>query len=284
LTRSPKKQGGQNRPAVLVAAWARRARDFAHAAKTPRWLAVRNCHRAAGLRYIPCGGQEMPMLGSDVDDDAAGMRRAVRQCPAASSSMLRRAGRSTLMLGAGAALLLGLGFLWFIGRVPADEVALNRAADGIVALTGGPSRIADAIELLASGRGKRLLISGANRATNSNEISRLNPDYEKWVLCCVDFDRALNTLGNAIETRRWAENRGFRSLIVVTSDYHMPRALAEIAHQLPDVALVPFPVVTDRQWWASEAKVRLMLLEYFKYIFAKLRMGLETAAGAGLLR
>ena len=156
----------------------------------------------------------------------------------------------------------------------------------VVALTGGASRIADAIELLASGRGKRLLISGANRATNSNEISRLNPEFERWVRCCVDFDRSLNTLGNAIETRRWAESRGFRSLIIVTSNYHMPRALAEIAHQLPDVALVPFPVVTDRQraepWWASSATTRLMLSEYVKYIFARLRMGLNPTANANV--
>jgi uncharacterized SAM-binding protein YcdF (DUF218 family) len=169
--------------------------------------------------------------------------------------------------------------------VPADEVALDRNADGIVALTGGASRIADAIELLALGRGKRLLISGVNRATSSKEISRLNPEFERWVRCCVDFDRSLNTLGNAIETRRWAESRGFRSLIVVTSNYHMPRALAELSHQLPEVALVPFPVVTDRQradpWWAGGATARLMLTEYAKYVFAKLRMGLHPVVGAG---
>ena len=170
-------------------------------------------------------------------------------------------------------------------HVPVEEAPLTRNADGIVALTGGASRITDAIELLASGRGKRLLISGANRATNSNEISRLNPEFERWVRCCVDFDRSLNTLGNAIETRRWAERRGFRSLIVVTSNYHMPRALAEIAHQLPDVALVPFAVVTDRQraepWWKGGATARLMVTEYVKYVFAKLRMGLNPAGTAG---
>jgi uncharacterized SAM-binding protein YcdF (DUF218 family) len=180
-------------------------------------------------------------------------------------------------------LLIGLGFLWFVRHVPAEEVSLTRDADGIVALTGGASRIADAIELLASGRGKRLLISGAYRATNSNEISRLNPEFERWVRCCVDFDRSLNTLGNAIETKRWAQSRGFRSLIVVTSNYHMPRALAEIAHQLPDVALVPFPVVTDRQraerWWVGWGTTRRMFIEYVKFVFAKLRMGLNPAAG-----
>jgi hypothetical protein len=137
---------------------------------------------------------------------------------------------------------------------------------------------------LASGRGKRLLISGAYRATNSTAISRLNPEFERWVRCCVDFDRSLNTLGNAIETKRWAEHRGFRSLIVVTSNYHMPRALAEIAHQLPDVVLVPFPVVTDRQrvepWWTDGVAARRMATEYVKYVFIRLRMGLKPSAGS----
>jgi uncharacterized SAM-binding protein YcdF (DUF218 family) len=220
----------------------------------------------------------MPTVGSDTDN----VPRSTESPARPQRPLLRRLARSTFALCAAAGLLLGLGFLWFIWRVPADEIPLDRNADGIVALTGGASRITDAIELLASGRGKRLLISGANRATNSNEISRLNPEFERWVRCCVDIDRSLNTLGNAIETRRWAQSRGFRSLIVVTSNYHMPRALAEIAHQLPGVALVPFPVVTDRlraePWWSGGVGTRLMLTEYVKYIFAKLRMGLNPSA------
>jgi uncharacterized SAM-binding protein YcdF (DUF218 family) len=197
--------------------------------------------------------------------------------------LTRRLGRTLLMLAAVAALLLGVGFAWFLSRVPTDEVALRGRADGIVALTGGASRIPDAIELLASGHGARLLISGANPATTPHEISRLRPEFERWVRCCIDFDRAVNTLGNAIETRQWAERRGFRSLIVVTSNYHMPRALAEIAHQLPNVRLVPFPVVTSRQraepWWANSGTARLMFTEYMKYVFARIRIGLHPGAG-----
>ena len=223
------------------------------------------------------------MVGSNTGDGAVEVPRSTK--PSSSPGLLRRLGLWTVAFCVGVAVLAGVGFLWFIWRVPADEVALDRNADGIVALTGGASRIADAIELLALGRGKRLLISGVNRATSSKEISRLNPEFERWVRCCVDFDRSLNTLGNAIETRRWAESRGFRSLIVVTSNYHMPRALAELSHQLPEVALVPFPVVTDRQradpWWAGGATARLMLTEYAKYVFAKLRMGLHPVVGAG---
>ena len=222
----------------------------------------------------------MPMVESSTDDGAASEPRPMA-ARARGHRLLRRLGWSTVAAGAAVVLLLGLGFLWFIGRVPGDEVALGRSADGIVALTGGPSRVADAMELMAAGRGRRLLISGANRSTTLGEISRLNPEYARVVGCCVDFDRSLNTLGNAIETRRWAESRGFRSLIVVTSNYHMPRALAEIAHQLPHVALVPFPVVTDKQraepWWSSGATARLMLSEYVKYVYAKVRMGLAAS-------
>jgi uncharacterized SAM-binding protein YcdF (DUF218 family) len=223
----------------------------------------------------------MPTVEFNSGNGAAGMPRSSER--SAPPPLLRRLGWSTFVLCASAALLIGLGFVWFIWHVPAKEVSLERDADGIVALTGGASRITDAIELLASGRGKRLLISGANRATNSNEISRLNPEFEPWVRCCVDFDRSLNTLGNAVETKRWAERRGFRSLIIVTSNYHMPRALAEIAHQLPDVVLVPFPVVTDRQrterWWGHWVTTRRMFIEYVKYVFAKVRMALNPDAG-----
>ena len=217
-------------------------------------------------------------------DDAAGARAGQARPERVQSRVLRGIGRFTVGVCVVSALLMVLGFLWFVWRLPADEVALDRNADGIVALTGGASRISDAIELLAAGRGRRLLISGANRATTPDEISRLNPEFARVVRCCVDFDRALNTLGNAIETRHWAQARGFQSLIVVTSNYHMPRAMTEIAHQLPNVVLIPFPVVPDRlkvePWWSSAATVRLLLLEYLKYIFANVRIRVNPASDA----
>jgi uncharacterized SAM-binding protein YcdF (DUF218 family) len=231
--------------------------------------------------------RSMPMVQSKTDGGGAAQDRAARGRAFHDSTarwLLRRMGRSAIAACGLAALLLAAGFGWFLWSLPADEIVLHRDADGIVVLTGGASRISDAIELLAAGRGKRLLISGVNRNTTSDEITRLNPDLGRVVSCCVDFDRSLNTLGNAIETRHWVESRGFRSLIVVTSNYHMPRAIAEIAHQLPDVALLPFPVITDKlhaePWWTHGTTMRLMFSEYIKYVVARMRIQFDPAAAA----
>jgi uncharacterized SAM-binding protein YcdF (DUF218 family) len=147
-------------------------------------------------------------------------------------------------------------------------------------LTGAASRIPDAIELLAAERGKRLLITGVYRATNAREIARLTPLYSKFFTCCIDLDKsALNTFGNALETKRWAREHNFNSLIVVTSSWHMPRAMAELAHQLPDATLIPYPVISDKvksePWWSSPEMARFFLEEYLKYLFALTRMRLD---------
>lgn len=201
---------------------------------------------------------------------------------------MRRLTAALVVLAGVVGLFTAAGFLWFVRSIPSDEIELNRKADGIVVLTGGSSRIVDAIELLASGRGQRLLITGVNPTTNSDEISRLKPEHNGLVRCCVDLDRsAINTLGNAVETRRWAKERGFRSLIVVTSNYHIPRAMAELAHQLPDVALMPFPVVSEKvraePWWSHVATTKLLVSEYLKYIVAGVRMRLEPAPAAQMV-
>ena len=196
------------------------------------------------------------------------------------ASFARVIGFLTMAAGAAGAVLLGAGFCWFVLTIPGEEVTLDRKADGIVVLTGAASRIPDAIELLAAERGKRLLISGVHRATSAREIARLTPLYSKYFSCCIDLDRsALNTFGNAFEARRWVREHNFNSLIVVTSNWHMPRAMAEISHQLPDVTLIPYPVISpkvkDEPWWSNLDTARLLFAEYLKYLFALTRMRLD---------
>jgi uncharacterized SAM-binding protein YcdF (DUF218 family) len=194
--------------------------------------------------------------------------------------------RRLASLGTKAAVLCGLalvlGFVWFIWRLPDKQVVLDRDADGIVVLTGGSSRVTDALELLAAHRGKRLLISGVNPGTTTTDIARENPDYDQLFICCVDLDySAINTLGNAVQARLWAESHGFHSLVVVTSAYHMPRALAELSHQLSDIALIPYPVLSSRlrtePWWSNGDTTRVVVSEYLKFLYAEVRMRFEPS-------
>lgn len=176
---------------------------------------------------------------------------------------------------------LSLGFITFLAQLRGAEVQPGHGADGIVVLTGGSSRVSDALELLAAGYGRRLLISGVHPTNGAHDISRTLPDSQRLLACCVDLDRsAVNTRSNAAEARRWAHDRGFHSLIVVTSNYHMPRAIVEMAHAMPDVELTPFAVVGDKwrdePWWTSGTTFRLLLSEYAKYLAAEARVRLAS--------
>jgi uncharacterized SAM-binding protein YcdF (DUF218 family) len=150
--------------------------------------------------------------------------------------------RFALRVSAAAGVAIVLGFLAFCTLI-IDEPGDVGRADGIVALTGGEARIPEAVKLLARGSGRRLLISGVNPATTRGELVSLMPNTKMLFRCCIDMDKvARDTIGNADETRVWMEKRRFRSLIVVTSSYHMPRSFAELRRAMPDIELIPFPV------------------------------------------
>lgn len=194
--------------------------------------------------------------------------------------------RWILLALAGALCVFLMGFFGFVGTVTTlEKPHLPERADAIVALTGGAARISDALELLDQGRARRLLISGVNPETTQEEIASFEPGRDRLFNCCVDLGySALNTAGNAKETRNWTRDRGYRSLIIVTSAYHLPRSLTEIRRELPDVALIPYPVVTDKlhlgEWWRDVKTTRLLVSEYAKYLLAvaRLRFGRPATA------
>ncbi|MGL5116156.1 MAG: YdcF family protein [Beijerinckiaceae bacterium] len=210
---------------------------------------------------------------------------ATRQWSATDDRPFRRLRRlQAVLVGSLALAILTFcgGFFAFVATIERSEPRGIPPADGIVALTGGPDRIADAVTWLSEGRGQRLLISGVDSHTPLERVVRETPALKAWLHCCIDVDReARNTVGNALETGRWAARRGYRSLVVVTSSHHMPRALVEFRRQMPDVTLIPAPVVTERlralDMWRDPALVKTLGHEYGKFLVSYVRARLTGA-------
>jgi len=175
----------------------------------------------------------------------------------------------------GVGLLIG-GFLKFSDGVTSTEqvaVAQVPAADAVVVLTGGSARIAEGLDLIAAGKGKRLLISGVNEGTSVAAIKAINTEHAPLFDCCVDVERAaLDTIGNARETAKWVSDKGYKSLVVVTSNYHMPRSLLEFRRAMPTLKIEPHAVILEplarKGWWKNPETLRFLVVEYVKYVGA----------------
>jgi uncharacterized SAM-binding protein YcdF (DUF218 family) len=175
-------------------------------------------------------------------------------------------------------VMLIIGFIVFANSVDRERVEPAHAADGIAVLTGGVARIDEAMKLLAKGKAKRVLITGVNRVTTKEQLKQLASQGNQYFSCCVDIDKeARNTIDNATETAEWVALHRYGSIIVVTSNYHMPRALAELARAMPGVTLIPYPVIDNNvrmeRWWTYPGTSRLLLSEYLKYLPALGRLG-----------
>ena len=192
---------------------------------------------------------------------------------------LRTPGRPPrrLVLGVSALFLSVLALAWCGGLVWFAYGATRPAApvpqsDGIVVLTGGAGRIEAALDLLAQGRARLMLISGVGEHLELEQVVHAAGRTVPPALA----DRvslghsATTTVGNAMETAAWARANGLHSLIVVTAGYHMRRAMAEIGTALPEVLLHPDPVQPPALSQPSLDTLRLLASEYVKWLAVEL--------------
>lgn len=173
-----------------------------------------------------------------------------------------------------------IGFGSFSGRVASYDLPANATADAIVVLTGGEGRLATGGDLLRLGRAPQLMISGVHPSVPDRDIETQTGLDSAAFNCCVVLDRvASDTVGNAEETARWARANSYQRLIIVTSDYHLPRSLLEMERAMPGVELIAYPVATTPPW-LDPGNARLWLQEYAKYITVWLGRSLTTATGS----
>ncbi len=188
-------------------------------------------------------------------------------------------------------LAIVLAAFWFAGFLTyVDDVAAMHApdihegmktAEAIVVLTGGSERVSTGVNLLEAGNGKKLFISGVHKNLPLDLVLKPSPINANLRACCIALGyQAGSTAGNANETREWIKNEGFRSARLVTANYHMPRSLLLFHAAMPDVVIVPYPVMPDNvklhEWWEHPGTVNLLTMEYSKYLVAKLLVWLRN--------
>lgn len=196
---------------------------------------------------------------------------------------MRRQGAARLaaFLGASLALAWLAGFAWFVhGALRTGSLPGAARADGIVVLTGGADRIATGMRLLRQGRGRALLISGVGHGAELGTLLRGTGIDPTPLAARVTLGRAAtSTTGNADETAAWVAAQNLRSLLVVTAGYHMQRALTELQRSVPDVRLIPVPVLPPAlRGPGNLSTLRLLAGEYTKLIAATLGLARLGAA------
>jgi uncharacterized SAM-binding protein YcdF (DUF218 family) len=168
-----------------------------------------------------------------------------KDAPPPNASKRKGPGRLIAALAAAGIMLYAAGFVLFYASLPPAGSA-DVKADAIIALTGEGDRLAPAVKLLEEGHGKRLLITGVNRATTKRDLKALLHGGPQFA-CCADLGFAAeDTRGNAAEAAEWMRAHHYGSAVVVTADYHMPRSLIEFEAAMPGVELIPYPVVESR--------------------------------------
>lgn len=168
------------------------------------------------------------------------------------------------------------GLVWFAALVPDRVDDADTATDAIVVLTGGSERLETGLRLLAERRAAKLFVSGVYGGVDVAQLLRLSRQVPDEIECCVALGySAGNTQGNASETAAWMRAENYRSLRLVTANYHMPRSLLEFERAMPGVTILPHPVFPhsfkQRDWWRWPGTAYLIASEYMKYTLAALR-------------
>ena len=186
-------------------------------------------------------------------------------------------------LGQGAAALfvayLG-GLVWFADSMADAVDDASTTTDAIVVLTGGSQRVQTGLQLLTAGKAKKLFVSGVYHGTDVAALLHVQRQSPDAVQCCIVLGHtADNTYGNAQETAAWMRQEGYRSLRLVTANYHMRRALLEFSRAMPEARIIPHPVFPDtvrERWWAWPGTLDLIIGEYDKYLWALVRPWLPS--------
>jgi uncharacterized SAM-binding protein YcdF (DUF218 family) len=173
------------------------------------------------------------------------------------------------------------GLLWFFSTLPTGSKQPFEKTDAIVVLTGGENRIEAGLQLIHSHLARKLLISGVYPQTTLENIFQASSFSSKQLnLDAIDLDyKSDNTIENAHQAAKWIRAHNFRSIRLVTAHYHIQRSLLEFSQQIPEVKIIPHPIIPKtfqkKGWFWDLDSVSILWREYHKYIVSLIRYSLQ---------
>ena len=188
----------------------------------------------------------------------------------------------TALLGLLVVLGLALAsFQKFVLTLPNDDTKLSAPIDGLVVATGGQLRIQKGVELLAGGKADRMLISGVGKGITKELLKEnlaISNRQARFFDCCVEIEfTATDTNGNAQATFEWMQKHALDDILLVSANYHLPRAELIFKQYLPENSVyfqaVNPPELKLSAWYSNWQTTRLLLKEYLKYIYVKSGLG-----------
>tara|TARA_B100000886_G_C20425900_1_gene493978 strand:+ start:5804 stop:6421 length:618 start_codon:yes stop_codon:yes gene_type:complete len=169
-----------------------------------------------------------------------------------------------------------IGFFEFVNRIPfLPQMNLSKT-NAIIVLTGGSGRLNEGLKLLDEYElADHLFISGVAKGVDLQTLVQLTQRNLQDLTCCISVGyKADNTAGNAKETHDWMKNKGFTSMRLVTSNYHMPRSMVEFSRVMPNSYIIPHAVVTEDfrgpHWWKKTRLLKIVASEYNKLLITYL--------------
>jgi uncharacterized SAM-binding protein YcdF (DUF218 family) len=161
-------------------------------------------------------------------------------------------------------LAYAVGFIVFAFTLGRPASAKAQPTDAAVVLTGASGRIEHAVDVVRDGKAKRLLVAGADPSVTKADLARRIPGSGKLIKCCVDLgSESVDTRTNAEEAQRWLAQHRFRSVRLITSDWHMRRARYEFDKELGS----KYRLVTDGV--RTEPSFLTLFGEYNKYVLRR---------------
>ena len=163
-----------------------------------------------------------------------------------------------------------LGLVLFIKMIPNKKQQLITDIDAVIMVTGDKDRVSRTKSLIQNSDYKLYFISGVGAPKYLKKY--LNSNNKQTLVIST---KAQSTHENAVEIGEWVQQYNLTKILLVTSNYHIPRTKMLIEYYSPKLNIEIEPTFNFNfnlsNWYKSSFTLKILLSEYTKYLLQKMK-------------